>query len=98
MQWGYICRGTDKPNTPANVRLLGCRHVLELLVGQVYANDALARELQLSLDERLLFHQQHSAPLMTALREACQEGSILQENGQYRLPFDTTSSPRVAPW
>jgi len=32
-----------------------------------------------------------------AIRRACQDGSILQENGQYRLPFETTSSPRVAP-
>lgn len=32
-----------------------------------------------------------------AIRRACQQGSIVQENGQYRLPFDDSSSPRVAP-
>jgi len=43
-----------------------CRYVLETL-GGVYHNDALAREQQLSAEERLRFHQQHSKPLMQEL-------------------------------
>jgi transposase len=45
-----------------------CRYVLETL-GAVYHNDALAREQGLSLEERLLFHQEHSGPLMKGLHE-----------------------------
>lgn len=44
-----------------------CRYVLETL-GGVYRNDALAREQQMSAEERLRFHKQHSAPLMQELR------------------------------
>jgi transposase len=43
-----------------------CRLVLEKL-GSVYHNDALARRGQLSADERLRFHQEHSRPVMEAL-------------------------------
>ena len=45
-----------------------CRHVLETL-GAVYHYDALAREQGLSLEQRLLFHQEHSGPLMKDLHE-----------------------------
>jgi transposase len=45
-----------------------CRHVLEVL-GNVYHNDALAREQQLSPEDRLRFHQEHSGPVMKALHE-----------------------------
>lgn len=45
-----------------------CRHVLEAL-GNVYHNDALAREQQLSPEDRLRFHQEHSGPVMKALHE-----------------------------
>ena len=45
-----------------------CRHVLETLRG-VYHNDALAREQELSAEERLHFHQEHSGPQMTSLHE-----------------------------
>jgi len=45
-----------------------CRHVLETL-GVVYHYDALAREQGLSLEERLLFHQEHCGPLMKDLHE-----------------------------
>jgi transposase len=45
-----------------------CRYVLETL-GAVYHYDALAREQGLSLEERLLFHQEHSGPLMKDLHE-----------------------------
>jgi transposase len=45
-----------------------CRYVLETL-GSVYHYDALAREQGQSLEERLLFHQEHSGPLMKDLHE-----------------------------
>jgi len=44
-----------------------CRHVLELL-GAVYGFDAEAKDLGLTPEERLTFHQTHSAPAMAALR------------------------------
>jgi len=44
-----------------------CQHVLESL-SLVYHNDALAREQNLSPDERLLFHQRESGPIMEALQ------------------------------
>lgn len=43
-----------------------CRHVLEALA-IVYKNDALARERQLSPQERLLLHQADSCPIMEDL-------------------------------
>lgn len=43
-----------------------CRYVLETL-GEVYAYDAEVRESELSPEERLRFHQEHSAPLMDKL-------------------------------
>jgi transposase len=43
-----------------------CRYVLETLRG-VYRHDALARERELSPEERLRFHQEHSGPLMKGL-------------------------------
>jgi transposase len=45
-----------------------CRYVLETL-RSVYHNDALAREQNLSPEERLRFHRQHSGPLMAKLHE-----------------------------
>ena len=43
-----------------------CRHVLESL-SVIYRNDALARERNLSPEERLLFHQAESGPTMEEL-------------------------------
>ena len=43
-----------------------CRYVLEAL-GRVYYHDAQARQQHLSAQERLQFHQQHSAPVMEEL-------------------------------
>jgi transposase len=43
-----------------------CRHVLEAL-SVIYKNDAIARERNLSLEERLLFHQAESGPVMEEL-------------------------------
>ena len=43
-----------------------CRHVLESLA-VIYKNDALARERNLSPEERLLFHQAESGPTMEEL-------------------------------
>jgi transposase len=51
------------PNFPEE-----CRYVLEAL-GEVYYNDALARERKLSPEERLLFHQERSGPVMKRLKE-----------------------------
>ena len=45
-----------------------CRYVLESL-GGVYANDAVAREQKFSAPDRLLFHQQHSGPIMDQLHD-----------------------------
>lgn len=45
-----------------------CRYVLEKL-GSVWYHDQLARERRLTPEQRLLFHQEHSGPVMTALKE-----------------------------
>src|SRR2546425_3461482 len=45
-----------------------CRYVLEAL-GEVYHHDELAQQHKLSPEERLLFHQQHSAPVMDQLHQ-----------------------------
>jgi transposase len=45
-----------------------CRYVLETL-GEVYKYDAEARQAKLSPVQRLVFHQQHSAPLMKQLHD-----------------------------
>lgn len=45
-----------------------CRHVLEAL-GEVYHHDELAQQHRLSPEQRLLFHQQHSAPVMDELHQ-----------------------------
>jgi transposase len=44
-----------------------CRHVLEMLA-VVYHNDAIARQRNLSPQERLLFHQAESGPTLKELR------------------------------
>ena len=49
------------PNFPAE-----CRHVLEAL-GEVYYNDATAREQALSAEDRLKLHQKQSGPVMEQL-------------------------------
>ncbi|HXE08540.1 MAG TPA: IS66 family transposase [Acidobacteriaceae bacterium] len=43
-----------------------CRYVLEML-GEVYRNDAAARQQKMTSEERLRFHQQHSRPIMDKL-------------------------------
>jgi len=45
-----------------------CRHVLEL-IGEVYKNDGLAHERQMSAVERLSFHQAQSGPVMEKLEQ-----------------------------
>jgi len=47
-----------------------CRHVLESL-GDVYKNDAAARERNLSPEARLAFHQAESGPIMEKLQAWC---------------------------
>jgi len=44
-----------------------CRYVLELL-GEVYHNDAIAREQAMTPDQRFKFHQTKSAPLMDEMK------------------------------
>ena len=48
-----------------------CRYVLETL-GEVYKYEAEARAAKLPPQERLLFHQQHSEPLMKTLQDGMQ--------------------------
>jgi transposase len=45
-----------------------CRYVLEAL-GQVYRNDTLARDQELSAERRLQFHQEQSGPVMEKLHQ-----------------------------
>jgi hypothetical protein len=45
-----------------------CRHVL-LQLGEVYRNDAQARDANLGAEERLRFHQEHSRPGMEKLHD-----------------------------
>jgi hypothetical protein len=45
-----------------------CAHVLEELK-KVYKNDALAKQQNLTADQRLAFHQKHSKPIMDDLNE-----------------------------
>ena len=47
-----------------------CRHLLEIL-SEVYKHDAFARAQGMSADERLLYHQRNSGPLMDGLRYGC---------------------------
>jgi transposase len=44
-----------------------CRYVLETL-GSVYHNDGLTRDQKLSAEERMLFHQERSGPLLDKLK------------------------------
>jgi hypothetical protein len=50
------------PNFPEE-----CRFVLERF-REVYVNDALAREQNMTAEQRLAFHQTHSGPVMTQLK------------------------------
>ena len=45
-----------------------CKYVLETL-GKVYHHDAQAKERQLSQEQRLQLHQEHSSPLMGGLHD-----------------------------
>jgi hypothetical protein len=49
-----------------------CRHVLDL-IGDVYRYDAQAREQKLSPQQRLLYHQELSRPVMTTLQSWMKE-------------------------
>jgi hypothetical protein len=61
-----------------------CRYVFETL-GQVYRNEALARERAMSKEERLAFHQERSGPLMedleTWLREQIEQRKVEPNSG-----------------
>ncbi len=45
-----------------------CRHILQQL-GEVYRNDAQARDAKMAAEERLRFHQEHSRPVMDKLHD-----------------------------
>jgi transposase len=45
-----------------------CKMVIDLLAG-VYENDAVAKDKNMSHEERLVYHQEHSGPLMKTLHE-----------------------------
>jgi len=47
-----------------------CAYVIQLL-GKVYHHDAIVKEQGLSPAQRLLYHQQHSGPLMAELKNCC---------------------------
>src|SRR5678815_1889751 len=64
--WRTVWRGRRQIVDVAENFPEECRYVLETL-GGVYHNDALTREQELSPDERLRFHQEHSSPLMKQL-------------------------------
>ncbi|MCP4494342.1 MAG: IS66 family transposase, partial [Gammaproteobacteria bacterium] len=49
-----------------------CRHVLEAL-GKVYKHDAVTREEEMSPEERLCYHQEHSAGVMAGLQRWMKE-------------------------
>lgn len=49
-----------------------CAHVIEQL-GTVYHHDALCKEKELSPQQRLAYHQEHSQPVMAALHEWCRD-------------------------
>jgi len=61
-----------------------CRYVLETLRG-VYHNDALAREQELSPQDRLRFHQEYSGPLMRGLHE-WMEVQFAEHKRRTRIP------------
>jgi transposase len=47
---------------------LECEHVIKQ-IGTIYKNDDITRKEQMSALERLQYHQQHSGPIMEALKE-----------------------------
>jgi len=67
-----------------------CAHVLETM-RQVYKHDEQTQREAMSDDQRLSFHQQHSAPLMDALKEwmeAKLESKQVEPNGSLGEAFD----------
>jgi hypothetical protein len=49
-----------------------CRHVLEVLA-DVYHHDSLCKQSQCTDHERLVYHQEHSKPLMDALKDQMED-------------------------
>ena len=49
-----------------------CIHVIETM-REIYKNDAIVKERNMSADQRLAYHQQHSKPLMDQLHQWCQK-------------------------
>ena len=56
-----------------------CRHVIETLA-PVYRNDELAKQQAMRPEERLLFHQAHSGPLMDGLQDW-----LLEQRDQHKV-------------
>lgn len=75
--------------TVANAFPKECAHVLDTM-RQVYQHDEYTRREALSDDQRLAFHQQHSAPLMDALKswmEQKLESRQIEPNGSLGEAF-----------
>jgi len=70
-----------------------CRHVLERL-GEVYRNDAAARDAGLPPEERLRFHQEHSQPITGVLHEWPENAVVRAEDRAQLEPG--TSDPLPA--
>lgn len=49
-----------------------CAYVIEML-GKVYHHDAITREQEMSDQDRLVYHQTHSGPLMLELNQWCKQ-------------------------
>jgi transposase len=49
-----------------------CIHVIETM-REIYKNDAIVKEQNMSADQRLAYHQQHSKPLMDQLHQWCKK-------------------------
>jgi hypothetical protein len=49
-----------------------CRHVIEA-IGKIYHHDAITKEEEMSPEARLHYHQLHSAPVMDALKDWCDD-------------------------
>jgi len=49
-----------------------CTYVIEQL-GQVYHHEAIVKEQALSAEQRLAYHQEHSAPVMAELKDWCEK-------------------------
>jgi hypothetical protein len=75
-----------EPNFPQE-----CTYVLETLE-QVYINDALTKQHNMTPDQRLQYHQEKSAPLMDDLKTLQQHSSELFQNPDKWMPWNYEKS------